>query len=527
MSSLGSENLGRPKVQPKAPAPGEIIAGKYEVLELIGAGGMGVVVAARHLSLNRRVAVKLLHADTSLEGNAAARFLREARAAASLRSEHVAHVMDVDKLETGAPFMVMEYLAGSSLSKVIRDRAPLAVEEAVDYVLQACEAIAEAHALGIVHRDLKPGNLFLTQRPDGSPLVKVLDFGISKIVADDEQDLTATNMVLGSPQYASPEQLRSLKSTDSRTDIWALGVILYYMLAGRRPFEAETLSALFIAISNDAPLPLSSHRPDIPPDLETIVMRCLEKNRNARVQSVELLAQALRPFGPDRGRAPAMSAPGLGVAAPLPVPAAQPGPLMLAPSPQRLVLGAPSSDDVATSGTRGTWATQKDPPPRGAPMWLVQVGVAIVALGVLMAAIVHFRTRDAGQHALAQVEGAEAPSVLPPPVPPPPRPDEPLPAGPDEGVVDPPPVGGRSPTAAPSKGSKFIVPGAGGAAQFGTTRAKIQVMIRAGGGGTVGARAPGELVVINQEQGDWFRISHAGTGKMIMGWTPKKTIRLQ
>lgn len=212
---------------------GELLAGKYRVERLIGEGGMGVVLAARHEGLNTNVAIKLLREQALGHSDIVGRFMREARAAVSLRSEHVARVFDVGTLEDGRPYIVMERLEGKDLGDVIEQDPPLAVSVAVDYVMQACEAIAEAHAAGIIHRDLKPKNLFLTHAVHGRPLVKVLDFGISKVdpsKSPNEMALTRTTEVIGSPSYMSPEQLRSARNVDARTDIWALGVILYELL---------------------------------------------------------------------------------------------------------------------------------------------------------------------------------------------------------------------------------------------------------------------------------------------------------
>ena len=285
------------------PRSGDLIAGKYQVEKILGIGGMGMVFAAQQLTLRRRVALKvLLPAAFELPG-ATERFLREAQAAVAIQSEHVARVLDVGTLDDGAPYIVMEHLSGSDLSRLLRDSGPLAVGEAIDYVLQAGEAIAEAHALGIVHRDLKPANLFLTRRADRSPLVKVLDFGLSKMpVAEgsSEVSLTNTNTVAGSPHYMSPEQLRSLKHLDQRTDIWALGVILYELLTGARPFTGASSSAICAAVVADQPATMKSLRPELPPALEAVVLRCLEKDPARRTRSMGALAEALAPFAPAR-----------------------------------------------------------------------------------------------------------------------------------------------------------------------------------------------------------------------------------
>ncbi len=265
------------------PKEGDILAGKYRIDRVLGRGGMGVVVAAHHTTLRQKVAVKFLLPSATKRGDAAERFLREARAAVSIQNEHVARVSDVGTLDTGAPYMVMEFLTGSDLGDVIEQRGPLPIDEAVDYVLQACEAIAEAHALGIVHRDLKPANLFLTARADGSPLVKVLDFGLSKATKPDAMDasLTATHVVMGSPYYMSPEQIRSFKKIDARADIWSIGVILYQLLTGACPFVADSLGALFMAVGADPVPSMRALRPEIPEDLEAAVVKCLVKDGQA------------------------------------------------------------------------------------------------------------------------------------------------------------------------------------------------------------------------------------------------------
>src|ERR1700722_6382786 len=276
-------------------SPGDVLAGKYRVERVIGQGGMGVVVAATHLQLGQLVALKFTTLDS---GPAVERFLREARSAVRLRSEHVARVTDVGTLETGAPYMVMEYLEGQDLSQVLRDRGPLAVPDAVGYVVQACEAVAEAHGLGIVHRDLKPHNLFLTSGVSGLPKVKVLDFGISKSM-DAELALTRTAEIVGTPMYMSPEQLRSARDVDLRTDIWALGVILYELLTGRLPFEAENLPQLCTMVATEAPKSLIEHRPDLPRALNDAVLHCLERAPQARFADAAELVAALAPFAPE------------------------------------------------------------------------------------------------------------------------------------------------------------------------------------------------------------------------------------
>jgi serine/threonine-protein kinase len=286
--------------------PGTVLAGKYRVERLLGEGGMGWVVVATHLQLEQRVALKFMReAHVAEAPDAVARFLREARAAARIQSEHVARVSDVGTLESGVPYLVMEYLEGHDLESVLQSKRLLPLSTAVDYAMQACEGLAEAHAAGIVHRDLKPANLFLARRSDGSVRVKLLDFGISKLTQSPgmpDAGMTSTQALMGSPLYMSPEQLRSSKNVDRRADIWSMGVILYEIFGGRSPFEAETLPEVCSRIMAVPPDTLGSIKPELPPGLDGVVMRCLEKDPQRRFPDVASLAQALAPFGPPEAR---------------------------------------------------------------------------------------------------------------------------------------------------------------------------------------------------------------------------------
>lgn len=279
--------------------PGDLLAGKYRIERVLGRGGMGVVVSAVHEALDERVALKFLLPEALANQEAVQRFLREARAAVKIRSEHVARVTDVGTLESGAPYMVMEYLDGVDLARYLESRGPLPVPEAVEYMLQACEALAEAHALGIVHRDLKPANLFRIERVDGTPSIKLLDFGISKVIAH-QVALTQTSSMLGSPLYMAPEQMTSSKHVDARADVWALGIILFELVTGEPPFQGETLPEVCAQILTTEPRPIRALRGDVPPELESVVARCLHKEREQRYGSVAELAVALGPFAPQR-----------------------------------------------------------------------------------------------------------------------------------------------------------------------------------------------------------------------------------
>lgn len=281
---------------------GELLAGKYRIERILGYGGMGIVVAAMHEQLQELVAIKLLLSNVGSRPDFVQRFVREARAAVKIKSSHIARVLDVDSLPDGRLYMVMEYLDGQDLGQLLDRRGACSVNEAVDYVLQVCEALAEAHAIGIVHRDLKPSNLFVTQTSTGAPLVKVLDFGISKVTGalmeaeKQNSRLTGETALIGSPLYMSPEQIRSAKDVDGRTDVWSLGVLLHELLANKTPFYAETHVALLASIAADPPVPLREHVPDAPPEIEAIILRCLEKDPAKRIPSVLELARALGPY---------------------------------------------------------------------------------------------------------------------------------------------------------------------------------------------------------------------------------------
>jgi eukaryotic-like serine/threonine-protein kinase len=281
---------------------GDVIADKYRVDWVLGTGSTGVVLAAYHLKLHERVAIKLLLPEASSNPEAVTRFEREARSAVKIKSQHVARIIDVGALASGAPYIVMEHLQGEDLAARLARTGPLSVEEAVDFVMQACEAIAEAHGLGIVHRDLKPANLYCVRGSDGRASIKVLDFGISKVL--DEGGLhvageaTRTNLVVGSPFYMSPEQMQAPRTVDARTDIWSIGVILHELLAGSVPFPGETLPQIAVRVFKSPPPSLRLIRSDIPPGIEGVIARCLEKSAKRRYKSVAELAADLGRFGP-------------------------------------------------------------------------------------------------------------------------------------------------------------------------------------------------------------------------------------
>jgi serine/threonine-protein kinase len=275
---------------------GDVIGGKYRVERLLGEGGMGMVVAAHHVMLDQPVAVKLLYSD---DEEAVSRLVIEAKSCARIPGEHVSRVLDIDRGPDGLPFIVMELLEGVDLYQVLASQGPLPRWLVTDYVLQSLMGLAGAHARGIVHRDLKPSNLFLARRPDGSQIIKVLDFGVSKsiLAAEVDQSLTGAKAMLGSPPYMSPEQVRSPKTVDTRADIWAMGIVMYELLTGRLPYRGAEIQETFALILEREVPPLRDFAPEVPQGMETAILKCLTKNREERWQSVAELAKALVPFG--------------------------------------------------------------------------------------------------------------------------------------------------------------------------------------------------------------------------------------
>lgn len=423
--------------------PGDVIAGKFRVERVLGEGGMGYVVAARHLQLGQMVALKFMR-DEVCTPDYKSRFLREARNTVRLKSKHVSRVLDVGALEGGAPYMVMEYLEGTDLSDLLHKRGPVPVHEACEYILQACEAIAEAHGHGIVHRDLKPANLFLTRGQSGEPVVKVLDFGVSKVLdlgmeedtnpggrpRHDRPDsvVTKASDLLGSPSYMAPEQIVSAADADARSDVWSLGVILFRLISGKAPFHASSLGELIQGIMH-GPIPsLRDAKPDLPYGLEHVVARCLERDRNHRLGDVVELARMLAPYA---GPVATPSLERIAILGPALVASAPPPPTPSAPSfnshggaawtspplsPMRPEEIENGKDFTAT--TAGIWAA---------------VFVVIVAVSAVMVA------KIAGSRETPPAAGAQgAPATggpTPVPVEPPFPTSDPVPVAPATGVV--------------------------------------------------------------------------------------------
>jgi len=297
---VSAAKTDEPTLFPNTPGlrMGQVLAGRYAISRVIGAGGMATIVEATHLELGSRVAIKVLH-TIHASSEAVDRFLREARAIFPLRSENVCRVLDLGRVPDGSPFIVMEFLEGTDFANGFRG-VQVAPARAASLVAQACKGLAEAHALGIVHRDIKPANLFLTKSGGGAELVKVLDFGISKLRREGDESLTAEGQVLGTPRYMAPEQFGGATEADARADVWALGLVLFKLIAGRLPYTAVTLADIYAELMNRAPEDIRHAVPGIDPGLAAIIMRCLERDASKRFLSARDLGAALEPF--TRGR---------------------------------------------------------------------------------------------------------------------------------------------------------------------------------------------------------------------------------
>ncbi len=392
--------------------PGALFAGKYRIDRLIGRGGMGSVFAATHVELDQAVAIKLLLPELANDEQLVARFVREAKAAAKISGDHVARVLDVSRLEDATPYIVLELLHGIDLSEYLEKQGPLPIELAVDCVIHACHALAQAHAAGVVHRDVKPSNLFMTTLDSGAPRIKVLDFGISKLASSepDSPSVTRTREVFGSPLYMSPEQIRSSRDVDGRGDLWALGIVLFELLTGRTPFEAESTMAVAGAILHQAPHLLRSLRPDAPAEIESIIACCLEKDASKRPQTAGELAVLLRPFASAAGQLVADATPRLGGAR-----SSAPQPRLSTPAPAKDLGSAPTMRDSEGRGARTVVRSPHAhvPAPAGAPIGKIAVAMAIVALGVVGLLALRAPWKAPAHHQAAVPGAADTPVAAP------------------------------------------------------------------------------------------------------------------
>lgn len=366
-------------------APGDIIAGKYRVDHIIGQGGMGVVVSAMHIHLDERVAIKLLRPEGAYRTEASERFMREAKAAVKIKSQHVCKVLDVGIMPDNRPYMVMEYLEGRDLGEELERNGPLPEAVAVDYVLQACDALAEAHKRGIVHRDLKPSNLFLCKNQK-NPTIKLLDFGVSKfkdnsLLPNTQPSLTAEAALIGTPYYMSPEQIRSAKNVDERADVWALGVILYELISCRLPFDGTSATEVLAAICGDKPKQLRDACPAVSEDVSEIVGACLAKNLEERMPNVRELVRALAAVAPDKASTIDERLAGINVHAttgnyPAVVPPTTRGPISVRSS------GPMSRDEMLIETVAGVSQTQQ-PQRNRSKLVAMLAGVTVVTGGLV------------------------------------------------------------------------------------------------------------------------------------------------
>jgi serine/threonine-protein kinase len=360
---------------------------RYTIVRLLGRGGMGAVYEARHTRLGRRAAIKFLLPDLADRAEILRRFENEAVAAGGLEHPNLVAVNDLGRAADGAPYLVMEFLAGEDCARLLRQVGPLPAARAANLVLQACRGVAVAHDAGIVHRDLKPENLFLADAGDGSDHVKVLDFGIAKLRPAGGEAMTRTGSTFGTTHYMSPEQARGASEVDVRTDVWSLGVVLYELLAGRKPFDAEQPLGVVHQILNATAPPLDTLRPGLPRGLVAAVEKALKKDAAERFPSIRAFAQALVPFA----SRPAVEAAGQAQTATRPTPVTAAGEVQ-----RRSRLGL-----------------------------LVGTGLALAAVGAIVAAfsILNARGTPAAQSAAPAPIAAPAPSVAAPvPTPPPPAP---------------------------------------------------------------------------------------------------------
>jgi serine/threonine-protein kinase len=388
---------------------GDVVAGKYRIEHVLGVGGMAFVMSARHVELDERFALKFLAERFLGDRSIMERFTQEAKAACQLRSEHVARVYDVG-IHEGAPFFVMEHLEGRDLATVITETGALSIEDAVEYTMQACEALAVAHRRGIIHRDIKPENLFLIEH-GGLPSIKLLDFGISKLAltgAPESSRLTG-QLTLGTPCYMSPEQIRSTASVDPRSDLWSLGVVLYELLAGVEAFRAETATGVCAAVLEQEAVPLCELRPDIPYELAEVVARCMEKDADRRFADVAELAVALLPFAPTRALVSAERSSSLMKSAPRTY-ESNPRISSVRPSAQG-ASGAPVARTIEPPSSRGRSRSRESRNHRGTVALVVASLCFVAAAGAAYTKRVELRGASADDRP-APAAAAEAPPVV-------------------------------------------------------------------------------------------------------------------
>ena len=406
---------------------GEIIGGRYRVERIVAEGGMGIIVAAKHIELEENVAIKFLRDEFASKPEIVGRFAREAKAAAKIKSTYTATVHDVGISEERGPYIVMEFLEGEDLESMLQADGRINFTRATEWMMQAGEAICAAHAAGIIHRDIKPANLFLVKSDHGVPIIKVLDFGVSKTaltgnVFGGTISLVKTQSLVGSPIYMSPEQLRGTQDVTFVSDVWSIGAVLYELITGDTAFTGSSITELCAAVLEAQPAPISQRAPDCPPGLSDAIMRCLEKDPGDRFQTVAELVVALAPYAPKRARMSVdrvvavsksagllpesyeppitLSPPLLGSLVPLP-----PGSLAQRPPPQGLLETMPEGESAPLSERDGAalslrettrpmlsnislaGARAREPEEVARPRWPVFVAIGLVTTAALVSVV--------------------------------------------------------------------------------------------------------------------------------------------
>ncbi len=417
----------------EAPPSNGLVAGKYELLRMIGRGGMGSVWEGRHVSLSTRVAIKFIESEYTDNEEARKRFDNEARAAAALQSKHAIQIFDHGVTDDGKPYIVMELLVGEPLDKRLERARRLSPQETAVIVQQVCRALQKAHDHGIVHRDLKPENIFLVRSEEEEEVAKVLDFGIAKMKNPTQEQgvssSTKTGAVLGTPYYMSPEQARGLRNVDHRTDLWSMGVIVFKCVTGTLPFEGESLGNLLVKICT-SPIPVPSQRlPGLPPAFDAWFARALDRDPNRRFGSAQELADALAyACGVNLRRGPQISASAVpayntpamvpaasGPATPYGVPAQSPSPYASPPpygsGGTQPGYGAPGGP----SATSAPFVATPAPPQRSSGLVVAAIGAAILGVGLGVFGVIKLsgagESHTAGAAQVDTVNTAEPPTT--------------------------------------------------------------------------------------------------------------------